>query len=166
MCAIVSVMSQLLAKERKDVPSKKTEFERRTVTVPRGQRGTWNTPQRSNFRSQPTEGQRGRSMWRPRSYRPIEARRCYECGKPGHLSYNYPNLQVQGKFANVAKDNQTRAIWENFLKENMKRMSMKCRLSWQEDKGNDRKGRKHERRGEEERRKSPQRKPPPQYDRL
>ena len=98
---------QLLAKERKDVPSGKTEFERRTATVPRGRRGSWNTPQRSNFRSQPMEGQRGRPGWRPRFYRPIEARRCYECGKPGHLSYNCPKLQVQGKFASVTKNNQT-----------------------------------------------------------
>ena len=52
------------------------------------------------------EGQRGRPVWRPRSYGPIESRHCYECGKLGHLSYDCPNLQVQGKLANVTKDNQ------------------------------------------------------------
>ena len=52
------------------------------------------------------EGQQGRPMWRPQSYRPIESRRCYGCGKLGHLSYDCPKLQVQGKFANITRDIQ------------------------------------------------------------
>ena len=51
------------------------------------------------------EGQRGRPMRRSRPGRPIEDRRCYECGMLGHLSYDCPKRQVQGKFANVTKSN-------------------------------------------------------------
>ena len=42
-------------------------------------------------------------MRRSRPGRPIEDRRCYECGTLGHLSYDYPKRQVQGKFANVTR---------------------------------------------------------------
>ena len=85
---------QLLAKskERKDVPSGRTGVERQIVTASRGRRGSWNTPQRSNFRSQPMEGQQGRTVWGSRYYRPIVSKRCYECEKLGHLSYNCPKL--------------------------------------------------------------------------
>ena len=58
-----------------------------------------------NFRSQPVEGQRGRPMRRSRPGRPIEDRRCYECGMLGHLSYDCPKRQVQEKFANVTRCN-------------------------------------------------------------
>ena len=49
------------------------------------------------------EGQRGMPMRRFRPSRPIEGRRCYECGTLGHLSYDCPKRQVQGKFANVMR---------------------------------------------------------------
>ena len=52
------------------------------------------------------EGQRGRPTWTPRPYVPIESRECYECGKFGHISYNCPKLQTQGKLANITKSNQ------------------------------------------------------------
>ena len=99
---------QLLAKtkERKDVSNGKAEFGRQVVTAPRRRGNSWNGPQRSNFRGRPMKGQRGRPVWRPRSYGPIESRHCYECGKLGQFSYDCPNLQVQGKLANVTKDNQ------------------------------------------------------------
>ena len=60
-----------------------------------------------------------------------------------------------------------KAMQGNFLKGVMKRMNMKlrCRLSWQEDKGNDRKGWKHGKPGEEEKRKPLRHNPPPRYDR-
>ena len=51
------------------------------------------------------EGQRGRPMRRSRPGRPIEDGRCYECGMLGHLSYDCPKCQVQGKFANVTRCN-------------------------------------------------------------
>ena len=73
------------------------------VTAPRGRGSSWNGPQRTNFRSQPMEGQRGMPMRRFRPSRPIEGRRCYECGTLGHLSYDCPKRQVQGKFANVMR---------------------------------------------------------------
>ena len=44
-------------------------------------------------------------------------------------------------------------------------MKLRCRLSWQEDKGNDRKGWKHGKPGEEEKRKPLRHNPPPRYDR-
>ena len=76
------------------------------ATASRGRGGSWNGPQRTNFKGQPVEGQRGRPMRRSRPGRPIEDKRCYECGLLGHLSYNYPKRQVQGKFANVTRSNQ------------------------------------------------------------
>ena len=131
-----------------------------------------------NFKGQPVEGQRGRPMRRSRPSRPIEDKRCYEYGMLGHLSYDCPKLQVQGKFANVTRNNQPsydepgegssdESNIEEFLKGVMKRMNMKlrCRLSWQEDKENDRKGRKHEKPGEEEKKEPLRRNPPPRYDR-
>ena len=45
-------------------------------------------------------------MRRSRPRRPIEDRRCYECGVLGHLSDDCPKLQVQGKFANISRNNQ------------------------------------------------------------
>ena len=65
---------------------------------------------------------------------------------------------------NQERVHQVKVIWKSFPKGSMKKTSMKCRLSWREDKGNDRKGRKHEKLGGEKK-KSPQHKPPPQYDR-
>ena len=53
------------------------------------------------------EGQRGRPMRRSRPSRPIEDKRCYECGVFGHLSYDCPQRQVQGKFASVTRSNQS-----------------------------------------------------------
>ena len=96
---------QLLAKakERGNAPSGKAGFERPMATASRGRGGSWNGPQRTSFRSQPMEGQRGRPMRRSRPGRPIEDRRCYECGMLGHLSYDCPKRQVQGKFANVMR---------------------------------------------------------------
>ena len=52
------------------------------------------------------EGQRDRPMRRSRPSRPIEDKRCYECGVLGHLSYDCPKLQVQGEFTNVMRINQ------------------------------------------------------------
>ena len=49
------------------------------------------------------EGQRGRPMRRSRPGRPIEDRRCYECGTLGHLPYDCPKRQVKGKFVNVTR---------------------------------------------------------------
>ena len=93
------------AKERGNALSGKAGFERPMVTAPRGRGSSWNGPQGTNFRSQPVEGQRGRPMRRSRLGRPIEDRRCYECGVLGHLSYDCPKRQVQGKFANVMRNN-------------------------------------------------------------
>ena len=45
-------------------------------------------------------------MRRSRPSRPIEDKRCYECGVLGHLSYDCPKRQVQGKFTNVTRSNQ------------------------------------------------------------
>ena len=44
-------------------------------------------------------------MRRPRPGGPIEDRRCYGCGVLGHLSYDCPKRQVEGKFANVTRSN-------------------------------------------------------------
>ena len=98
---------QLLAKakERGNALSGKAGFEQPMMTAPRGRGSSWNGPQGTNFRSQPVEGQRGRPMRRSRPGRPIEDRRCYECGVLGHLSYDYPKRRVQGKFANVTRSN-------------------------------------------------------------
>ena len=41
-----------------------------------------------------------RRFW---SSRPIEGRRCYECGTLGHLSYDCPKRQMQGKFTNIMR---------------------------------------------------------------
>ena len=46
-------------------------------------------------------------MRRSRPSRPIEDKRYYECGMLGHLSYDCPKLQVQGKFANIMRNNQS-----------------------------------------------------------
>ena len=99
---------QLLAKarERGSTSSGKAGFERQTTTASRGRGGSWNGPQKTDFRSQPVEGPRGRPMRRSRPGRSIEDRRCYECGMLGHLSYDCPKWQVQGKFANITRDNQ------------------------------------------------------------
>ena len=109
---------QLLAKakEQKNLPSGRMETEQRTVAAPRGRGsswndprrgGSWNGPPRRDFRSRPMEGQRGRPTWRSRPYIPIEQRVCYECGKLGHISYNCPKLQAQGKLASIARSNPT-----------------------------------------------------------
>ena len=99
---------QLLAKakERENTSSGKAGFERQMAAAPRGRGGSWNGPPRTNFKGQPVEGQRGRPMRRSRPRRPIEDKHCYECGMLEHLSYDCPKLQVQGKFANVMRDNQ------------------------------------------------------------
>ena len=99
---------QLLAKarERGSTSSGKVGFERQTTTTSRGRGGSWNGPQKTDFRSQPVEGPRGRPMRRSRPGRSIEDRHCYECGMLGHLSYNWPKRQVQGNFANITRDNQ------------------------------------------------------------
>ena len=99
---------QLLAKtrERGNASSGKAGFERPIATALRGRGSSWNGPQRTSFRNQPVEWQRGRPVRRSRPGRPIEDRRCYECGMLGHLSYDYPKRQVQGKFANVMRNNQ------------------------------------------------------------
>ena len=94
------------AKERGNASSGRARFERQMTTASRGRGGSWNGPQRTNFRGQPVEGQRGRPMRRSRPGRSIEDKRCYECGMLGHLSYDCPKLQVQGKFANVTRNNQ------------------------------------------------------------
>ena len=66
---------------------------------------------------------------------------------------------------NQERTHQVKVILRNSLTRNMRMMSMKYRLLWQEDKGNVRKGRKHERLGEGGKKKSLQHKPPPRYDR-
>ena len=63
-------------------------------------------PPRRDFRGRPMEGLRGGPTSAPRPYVPIESRECYECGKFGHISYNYPKLQAQGKLENVTRSNQ------------------------------------------------------------
>ena len=57
---------QLLAKakERGNALSGKAGFERPMVTASRGRGSSWNGPQRTNFRNQPVEGQRGRPVRR------------------------------------------------------------------------------------------------------
>ena len=45
-------------------------------------------------------------MRRSQPNRPVEDKRCYECGVLGHLSYDCPKRQVQGKFANVTRSSQ------------------------------------------------------------
>ena len=60
------------AKERRNVSSGKAGFERQMVTASRGRGASWNGPQRTDFKSQPVEGQRGRPMRRSRPSRPIE----------------------------------------------------------------------------------------------
>ena len=94
------------AKERGNTSSGKAGFERQMTAASRGRGSSWNGPQRTNFKGQPVEGQRGRPMRRARPDRPIEDKRCYECGVLGHLSYGCPKLQVQGKFPNVMRNNQ------------------------------------------------------------
>ena len=94
------------AKERGNTSSGKAGFERQMTTASRGRGGSWNGPQRTNFKGQPVEGQRGRPMRRSRPSRSIGDERCYECGVLGHLSYDGPKRQVQGKFANVTRSNQ------------------------------------------------------------
>ena len=53
---------QLLAKAkgRGNTSSGKAGFERQMTTASRGRGGSWNGPQRTNFKGQPVEGQRGR----------------------------------------------------------------------------------------------------------
>ena len=99
---------QLLAKarERGSTSSGKVGFEWQTTTASRGRGGSWNGPQKIDFRSQQVEGPRGRPMGRSRPSRSIKDRRCYECGMLGHLSYDCPKRQVQGKFSNITRDNQ------------------------------------------------------------
>ena len=94
------------AKERGNTSSGKAGFEWQMTTASRGRGDSWNGPQRTNFKGQPVEGQRGRPMRRSRPGRSIEDKRCYECGMLGHLSYDCPKLQVQGTFTNVTRNNQ------------------------------------------------------------
>ena len=81
------------AKERGNASSGNAGFERQIAAASRGQGGSWNGPQRTSFKGQPVEGQRGGPMRRSRPRRPIEDRRCYECGGVlGHVSYHCPKL--------------------------------------------------------------------------
>ena len=94
------------AKERANTSSGTAGFERQMTAASRGRGVSWNGPQRTNFKGQPVEGQRGRPMKRSQPSRPIEDKCCYECGILGHLSYDCPKRQVQGKFTNVTRSNQ------------------------------------------------------------
>ena len=87
---------KLLAKtkERRNISSGKAGFERQMVAASMGRGGPWSRPQRTDHEGQPVEGQKGRPMRRSRPSRPIEDRRCYECGMLGHLSYDCPKRQV------------------------------------------------------------------------
>ena len=117
-------------------------------------------------------------MRRSRPGRPIEDRRCYECGMLGHLSYDCPKRQVQGKFANVMRSDHPsydepgegssdESDVEELSEGVMKRTTMKLRyrLSWQEDKENGRRGRKHEKPGEGGKREPLRHNLQPRYDR-
>ena len=120
------------------------------------------------------EGQQGRPTWRSRPYISIEQRVCYECGKLGHISYNCPKLQAQGKLASIARSNPTsckeaenpssnKCDKESSQKRIMNRMSTKYKPLWLEE-GNDRKGRMHGQPGEGKR-KQPRCNPLAQYNR-
>ena len=91
------------ARERRNTSSGKAGFKWQMATASRGRGSSWDRPQRTNFKGQPVEGQRGRPMRRSQPNRSVEDKCCYECGTLGHLLYDCPKRQVQGKFANVTR---------------------------------------------------------------
>ena len=82
---------KLLAKAKE---SGNAGFERQMTTASRGQGGFMERTPKTNFKGQPVEGQRGRPMRRSRPSRPIEDKRCYECGVLGVPTWDISHTTV------------------------------------------------------------------------
>ena len=100
------------AKERRNVSSGKAGFEWQMVTASRGRGGSWNGPQRTDFKGQPVEGQRGRPMRRSQPSRPLKTNvvvnvECWDISCTTILSCKYKeNSQILQEVTNHLMTNR------------------------------------------------------------